>query len=749
MKKNRLFVKYVVMNLSLVIVVFLGCLANVFYTYSLEKRNILERNENILMESIGKVEEILHSLYAFSSALRSNDSLRALRGISGNEKLPADKYVFMNYLQKDLSYIQMISNISAVDFVLFRDNQVFVSNTQSSDNFEEYYGVYLQAENQTAEEFKHEIMNCRGQITCKSYSEIEVYHYGQERLKNPLVVIARIMTSNRVIDRSTAFVFIIEREELYRQLFSQEEMGNLICICGSSGDILASYGENAGMLKEYLDMDSEKNETVSIDGEGYYLLKASEEFNGNTILFGIPARQVRIQTIRLLKVMLTVLIFVVLISFAEILFFSYRKSSSMQGLLDDINKHSQIAFANGDEYKFIKENVGLLASSRDAYRTDLANLRSQMRNQILEQMFLQEMISSRELEQCRLLVPVGIDYFYVVVVQCQGEASGTILKAFYMLDKIFEQFEEDNHLGIQTGVNEKSFLIGIGHNELITDRKGYMEEILSEITKGTDEVFRIGVSGIGMNFSSVHTCYIQARQALTVYQQEHTNTIGYYPDLLSSAGDNLTNMDFVSKLYRYLLSGEKQIFLKAMNRLLEHYHMNPGQYEKNAMGIYYAIYHTIVCASKELSVPECCLQLEEWNRNFRFEEGIEALKRSALLLLEKKEENQKSHNYALKKKITDYIAAHFQNPGLTASMVCQEIKISEKYLAQFLKEQTGKTFAKYVEDLRVERAKELLCSTDYSNEKIAELAGFGSSNSFYRIFNKRTGVSPGVFRKKI
>ena len=63
-----------------------------------------------------------------------------------------------------------------------------------------------------------------------------------------------------------------------------------------------------------------------------------------------------------------------------------------------------------------------------------------------------------------------------------------------------------------------------------------------------------------------------------------------------------------------------------------------------------------------------------------------------------------------------------------------------------LKEHTGKTFAKYVEDLRVEQAKKLLKETSFSNEKIAEAAGFGSANSFYRVFKKKTGVSPGEFR---
>ena len=81
-------------------------------------------------------------------------------------------------------------------------------------------------------------------------------------------------------------------------------------------------------------------------------------------------------------------------------------------------------------------------------------------------------------------------------------------------------------------------------------------------------------------------------------------------------------------------------------------------------------------------------------------------------------------------------------------MVSAEAGIAEKYLYQYLKEQTGETFASILMRLRIEQARKYLEESDLSNEKIAELTGFGSVNSFYRNFGKYVGVTPKVYREQ-
>lgn len=748
-KKNQLFVKYLIINFSLIGVILAGFILNVFYTYYIVKENIVEQNNDALAQSSEELEEILNSIYSLSSTLRSNDSLRELRGYSG-EKLPSDKYVFMNYLQKDLSDFSMIANISGIGCVIFRNNQVFVSNYQSSADFADYYGNYLEVRGMEAEDFRTWIFNCREQITCASFETVKVFQNRTMELQNPLAVVVRIRNQDRGIDQNTAFLFLLDKNVLLRKLFPFQDDGLLICVCSKDGEVISSFGEGAEQLRKYYMEKLDGRQIFKIDGDGFYLQKASETSAGNTIITAIPQKQVQKETVQLLGVNIGVSVLAIAVSIAAVFYMSYRKSASVQGLLDNIDRRSRSAYVRGNEYQYIQDKVDMLADSRDEYEKDLIKLRQQIKNTMLEQMFLQEITSTKAQEFCKSYLPSSMEYFYMLIIQCEEEDSDTLVELFYLMDCYSENFLGKNCVKIQTSINEESFLIGLDSKIFIhtEEENAKIESFLQKLTEESGEIFHAGISGIGMEISNIHGCYVQAKQALIGYTREHTNTVGYYSALLDNTGEHMTDMDFMTKLYQYLLSGEKQIFSDTLDKLLRHYNVNPYLYEKYANEIYYSILHAVLCTARELNILEKDLGVESWNQNLGFAEGIRELKKAALRLMDLNEERKRSHNEVLKQNVVSYIRGHFQDPALTTDAVCREMKISEKYLIQFLKEQTGKTFSKYVEELRVERAKTLLRETDYNNEQIAQMAGFGSLNSFYRVFHKRMGVSPGTYRKQ-
>lgn len=759
MKKKHLFIKYLLINLSLLAVLLAGCFADIFYTYNLEKKNIMEQNETALSRSIGELEELLNSIYAVSSALRSNNYMKSLAGFKG-DTLPADKYVLMNYLQKDLTDTQMTAGISAASFVLFRDNPVFVSNAQTSSNFETYYGRYLQVEEKTAQEFKEEILGCNEQITCLKYDKVTVFQQSKMKmLEHSLAVVVRIRNTNTALDRSVAFCFILDQEELYEKLFRGISEENSMVVCRPDGTLLCGFGSHAEELAgwaasqelagtDIMNRTGKKDQAVSIGGVSCYVRSAFETVNGNRIFITVPEDLVKLQTVQLLRVNLVVLFAAIGISLAATVFLSYRKFMSMQGILNNINERNTEEFHRGNEYQFIRENMDRMADSRDTYRRDLEAVRNRMKENMLEEMFLWEITSEKTLEQCEKLLPEGTEFFFLAAVKCEEEDPEVLADSFCLLDDLFVNYWKGGSLGVQTAVNEKSFLFQIrpdaGIRKQVESEK--IQALLQTATEALGEIFHVGISGIGMKASGVHTCYVQAEQALMGYFREHTNTVGWYSDLLDSTGENLTNMDFFTKLYQYLLSGKQDAFNENLEKLVRHYRLNPYLYERNISEIYYSVRHALVSAARELSIGEQELQIPSWRGSQGLEAGIQNLQKAAERLFAANEDKKKSHNDALEADIVDYIQEHYSDPALTAGMVCQEMKISEKYLSQFLKEHTGKTFAKYVEDLRVEQAKKLLKETSFSNEKIAEAAGFGSANSFYRVFKKKTGVSPGEFR---
>jgi len=91
---------------------------------------------------------------------------------------------------------------------------------------------------------------------------------------------------------------------------------------------------------------------------------------------------------------------------------------------------------------------------------------------------------------------------------------------------------------------------------------------------------------------------------------------------------------------------------------------------------------------------------------------------------------------------------HLQ-PNLKTEDVLQYLQISYKELNQLLKSEFQTTFPQLINQYRVSTAQQLLGNRqnqDISLDEIATLSGFGTRQSFYKIFQAQMGVSPGTFR---
>lgn len=72
--------------------------------------------------------------------------------------------------------------------------------------------------------------------------------------------------------------------------------------------------------------------------------------------------------------------------------------------------------------------------------------------------------------------------------------------------------------------------------------------------------------------------------------------------------------------------------------------------------------------------------------------------------------------------------------------------ISEKYLRELFKKETGKSIQRYLTDLRLAAAKNLLSNSKYNIGEIANLSGFGEYRNFVRVFKERYGITPTEYR---
>lgn len=97
---------------------------------------------------------------------------------------------------------------------------------------------------------------------------------------------------------------------------------------------------------------------------------------------------------------------------------------------------------------------------------------------------------------------------------------------------------------------------------------------------------------------------------------------------------------------------------------------------------------------------------------------------------------------ALIKPAIKYIDENFTEENINISHLADLCGISEQYLRQIFHNVYGISPIKYINSLKISRAKELIRYGSYSVHEAAALSGFFNDSYFSREFKKSTGLSP-------
>lgn len=94
-----------------------------------------------------------------------------------------------------------------------------------------------------------------------------------------------------------------------------------------------------------------------------------------------------------------------------------------------------------------------------------------------------------------------------------------------------------------------------------------------------------------------------------------------------------------------------------------------------------------------------------------------------------------------------YIERHFDE-GVTLQQLADRFHLNAHYLSSLFKKELGTPFSEFLSGRRIEKAKELLRSTDLKHVDIALSTGFNDQQYFCRVFKKRVGQTPAEYRKQ-
>ncbi|MDT8299725.1 MAG: helix-turn-helix domain-containing protein, partial [Spirochaetaceae bacterium] len=109
---------------------------------------------------------------------------------------------------------------------------------------------------------------------------------------------------------------------------------------------------------------------------------------------------------------------------------------------------------------------------------------------------------------------------------------------------------------------------------------------------------------------------------------------------------------------------------------------------------------------------------------------------------------KRSRHSSIVARIIAYVDDHYDEP-LSLKTLSYQMGISAPYLGKLFTEEIGEAFTTWLNRRRIDKAIEMMKTTDLSIREIAERVGYVNSNYFYKLFKKYMGLNPGEFQAQL
>ena len=109
----------------------------------------------------------------------------------------------------------------------------------------------------------------------------------------------------------------------------------------------------------------------------------------------------------------------------------------------------------------------------------------------------------------------------------------------------------------------------------------------------------------------------------------------------------------------------------------------------------------------------------------------------------KKEQDSPKHTIALVEK---YIQEHYDQV-LSLDILAEKVYLTPHYLSSIFIQEKGIGINKYLKNVRMEKARQMLMETNMKISEISQRVGYSSLSYFCRSFRNEYGLTPDQYRK--
>ncbi|MEG1310426.1 MAG: AraC family transcriptional regulator, partial [Romboutsia sp.] len=298
---------------------------------------------------------------------------------------------------------------------------------------------------------------------------------------------------------------------------------------------------------------------------------------------------------------------------------------------------------------------------------------------------------------------------------------------------------------IQIPLQDKLGILVV-HKDSTISRQESLKDIENKLSILEDNIY-FYCGQVYEELAKINHSYIEAMVACDYIVNDSKNRSILYREAKYS-NEQIINYpyDIEEKLAHGLKQGTQEVVNDSLKEIFEFINLNKYYSEEIKVYSFYLINFIVRIATlidfprEEINIRE----LSKYNNLEIFEENILKLVDSInKFVLSKRSKVRDKFREGI---FTD-ILQNYRSHDLSLELISQKYDYSVPYLSKMIKEETGTTFTKYIQDLRFNYIKEKLVETDLSIKEIIFQAGYYDISNFSRKFKNIMGVTPGQYRE--
>jgi YesN/AraC family two-component response regulator len=718
---RKIYSKFISTYIFIIVIVFLllGSFSFV-YIVGKEKEKVISNTQDIFNRQCEYTDAQLDNLFNLILSLSSSKDIQLLDGI------PASQLIRNIDKMEDVSELVYLSRISTEHIreitVFYENSELFISGTTIGLNGRTFYNTYLSGRQRNYSDF---LSQCRQ----KKEAYVDLFK------KDSGDIIAFIgLGSGR---ENITYIVTLDPQFLIRSLDNIRSYQNSSYrMTNEAGEVLVQAGENFS--------------------DGFIVHNAFSRYFPVEQSYSISNKDIYPGLVKLIVFLMTIYFVILFVSIGAAACLSRKISKPVTKIVDTV----------GDRNHY--EN---LAAIFDGVSSNISSIVS--KNERLDSQMSQYEANANDLFINRLLNGRGFSdeeiKFFAKNLNELFEANQfcTVILSFVR--------EEERQAGIlwlmqtkeaQGRLRLKYLIKKTGNNKLVivfyanTSAADFYSEELQKLLRKLDpekngikcyagNAYECSTGNTAEICSLISKSYRNAVDVMDQCQQENDWRIIYYADMENRIKSSNYNLEMEQKLINMILDGCDDV---------------------NGIIDYILPYSSAITNSTSSTINSLCLtmrrvmtkmtnlgeddkkQIEQLFLNIENSYDINSIKKDILSVIERLSkcavENNKKRLENMMGRVSEYIDTHYSDNELSVSTIAEYFNVSDSSLSANYRQYTGLNISDYIEQVRMNRIKELLIHSDKKIKEIAKNCGYYNINTFYKAFKRYTGISAKSYREK-